>query len=208
MSKLVIFLVFVNSVSLCYAEYDFIERTHNVRAEYNGVVVDDPCSPGPGPLSFNFDNGIISETGSTDFSPWFMFDKYNTYAEAGSYESDVDFDIQSSISTIFKPAGDSFEIHTTIYDENWGCRSYVELTDMDDETTVFYADFFGGSPDGIYPINPEHIYNLDVHSEVSSLTPDHLYFSLSEVYFAVIPEPCSLSLLALGGLALRRKRLL
>ena len=206
MSKLLIILLLVNSFSLCYAEYDFIERTHYVRTEYNGVIVDDQSNPSP--LSFNFDDGIVSGNNSTDLTPWFMFDKYNTYVETSSYGSDVDFDIQSSISATFKPLGNSFEIHTTLYDENWGCRSYVELTDLNDETTIFYADFFGGSADGLYPINPDHIYNLDISSRVILSEPDEYLFSLSEVYFAVIPEPCTVCLLAFGGLALRRSKFL
>ena len=201
MRNLVVILVLVNSFSLCYAEIDLIERTHHILAEYNGEVVGDPCSPSPNPLSYNFDNGIVYGDGWTEFTTWYDFDVYRTFAMTyRDHDVESVLHIESSISTTFKPLGNSYEIHTSLGGDHW--VGNIQLTDLDDETTIYFWDY----DSGIYPINPDHTYCLDIYTESTTITYDYPFISLAEVYFNVIPEPCTLPLLALGSLALKKRR--
>ncbi len=169
---------------------------------------------GPSPLSDSFSNSIGEVGSRTEISSWYEFDVF--FCMAGVLDADMgddpDPDASSiaEISMIFRPYGNSFEIHTTLYDEWWGARSYVRITDTDQtiEPDVFYADFFGGSPDGVYAIDPDHIYELYVYTGADLHEGEGVIynFAVAEVYFRVIPEPTTLLLLGLGAFVLRRKR--
>jgi hypothetical protein len=197
--------VVLGSFSGAYGGYAIIDQTYNIYATHDAVVIYNQSSSSP--IDSTFHGDIVTSSGSTNVDSWYGFDVFKTFASASNllYEGEFTFDIRTSISTTFRPNGNSFEIHKTLYDEWWGCRSYVQLTDQTEDITVFYADWFGGNMDGIYSMNPGHIYNLYVYSGITLTNTDSLS-SLAEVYFTVTPEPTTLSLVALGAMVLKRKR--
>ncbi len=110
--------------------YEIISLTHHIKGEIAGETGYDKS--GPSPLSDSFSNSIGEVGSRTEISSWYEFDVF--FCMAGVLDADMgddpDPDASSiaEISMIFRPYGNSFEIHTTLYDEWWGARSYVSPT--------------------------------------------------------------------------------
>ncbi len=196
-------LALVN-VSLGGPGYESISTSHHIMGEIAGEIGYDES--GTSPLSNSFSNSLGEVSSATDISSWFEFDEFRCFAGAQKY-SDIDASATAEISMIFKPYGNSFEIHTLLDEARSGAYSLVRITDLMTGIPVFLNNYPGGLPDGVYAINPDHIYELYVYTmaSVQEGGNDEYSFAAAEVNFSVIPEPTTLLLLGLGGVMLRRR---
>jgi hypothetical protein len=128
------------------------------------------------------------------------------YPDPGAAWNGQEYRVSSTISALFEPAGSECEVHTLLHDEWWGCRSYAEITNTTSGQRLFYADYFGGDRDGIYPLTVGDMYRVDLYSGVSLSGEnwDYLFTSatlnLAVLPTPIVPAPPSL-LLALSGIA-------
>lgn len=189
-----------------------------ILAEKNGQVVYLQSS-GDG-LSYSDQDSQASWYGSTSFAHYGDRLEMNTsadiYPDPGVGWNGQEYWVSSTVSALFEPVGPQGEIHSLLHDEWWGCRSYAEITNQTSGERLFYADFFGGDPDGIYPLTVGDIYRVELYSGVSLGEENWDYlFSFGTLNLAVLPDgvipaPPSL-LIALSGVATlllskRRKR--
>lgn len=116
-----------------------------------------------------------------------------------------DYWVSSTISALIEPVGSECEVHTLMHDEWWGCRSYARITNQTSGEQLFYADYFGGDPDGIYPLTAGDMYQIELYSGITCGKENWDYlFTVGSLNLSVlpatIPVPPSL-LLSLSGVA-------
>lgn len=201
-----LFLTAISGVS-AIETFSLHSVQQTIVAEKNGQVVYTQSSD----LwqSYSDQDSTANWGGSTNFDnhgDWLTMD---TSADIYPYPEVVwngldEYRVSSTISALIEPAGSQCEIHTLLYDEWWGCRSYAEITNTTSGQRLFYADFFGGDLDGIYPLVSGDIYQIELYSGVTlgEGSWDYL-FSIGSLNLAVlpavIPSPPSLLLAVLGA---------
>lgn len=157
------------------------------------------------PLSMPATNEFGSVSAQTTLSSFYEFDVFSCSAVAA-----VEFDYWGAVwadsrAEIFIPfTGTGFEIHLGscgVYEPPYGGYWKIEIKDMTPTipTTVWIKDPLGGNLEGFYEINPNHLYQLQIYA---GATTQEYNGTQAEVYLNVIPEPCTLLLLGLGGFGL------